>query len=164
MHRLRTTLTAALVGGALLATTAGCKDDKQQPEGSRTILGTGTGAPVDCTQIPYDYALDEQDPGGTGIVVQRGHIRGAIWVACDGVPTSFTISVVLKRNGLPYGTARAYAAIPNATGYAASVFEACTPGVYRVQYSYRWSANGGTAADTTTSPISETVTQHDCDS
>ena len=124
----------------------------------------GTGAPVSCSQVPYDYALEEKDPAGTGVVVDRGHIRGAVWVACAGIPSSFTIKVVLLRNGLPYGSERTFTGLPNAVGYAASVFETCTAGVYRVRYSYRWTALGGVQADTTTTPLSETVTAHDCDS
>lgn len=163
MHRLRTYLGAALVGGALLATTAaGCGSGS--PSGGRTLVVTGSGAPVSCTQIPYDVALNEKDPAGTGIVVSRGYVRGAIWVACNGLPDTFTIRVQLLRNGLDYGSDRTYNDTPSAAGYAASIFKSCTPGVYRLQYRYRWTALGGVQADTTTAPISETVTQHDCDS
>lgn len=164
MHRLRTTLTATGALTALLATTAaGCGSSTPEHAG-RTLVVAGTGAPVSCSQLPYDMALDEKDPDGTGIVVDRGHVRGAIWVACTGHPDTFEITVQLKRNGLLYGEERTFTALPNAVGYAASVFDTCTPGVYRVQYSYRWTADGGVQTDTTTTPISETVTQHDCDS
>lgn len=163
MNRLRTTLTAAGTLTALLATTAaGCGSDGT-PQAGRTIVAAGTGAPVSCKQLPYDMALGEQEADGTGIVVQRGYVRGAIWVSCTGVPSSFAIVVQLKRNGLLVGTRRTYTGIPTAVGYAATVFEPCTPGVYRVQYTYRWKAHGAVATDTTTTPISETVTDHDCD-
>lgn len=164
MNRLRTTLTATAAVVALLATTtAGCGSDGSAHPG-RTLVVGGTGAPVSCSQTPYDYALDEKDPDGTGIVVQRGYVRGAIWVACTGTPTSFAITVQLKRNGLLYGKGQDYNGIPNATGHPVMVFAACQPGVYRLQYQYRWTALGGVQSDLTTAPISETVTQHDCDS
>ena len=167
-RRFRTYLTAALVGGALLATTAGCKDDKggsgSAPQGGVTLAGAGTGAPVSCTQIPYDVALDEKDSKGSGIVVSRGYVRGAVWAACTGVPTGFTLTVQLLKNGLDYGSDHTYLETPSAEGYPAEVFATCTPGVFRLQYSFQWSAHGRTVKDTTTAPISETVTQHDCDS
>lgn len=165
MNRLRTTITAAAALTALLATTAaGCgSDGGTSAHPGRTLVVPGSGAPVDCKQVPYDYALHVQEPDGTGIVVDRGHVRGAVWVSCTGVPASFKITVMLRRNGLLYGGSRTYADKPDSFGYAATIFAACLPGVYRLQYSYSWSALGGTLADTTTAPISETVTQHDCD-
>lgn len=162
-------LAAPLALGAVLATTAaGCGSDGgnsgSAPQGGVTLAGGGTGAPVSCTQIPYDVVLDEKDPKGSGIVVSRGYVRGAVWAACQGVAAGFTLTVQLLKNGLDYGSDHTYIDTPDADGYPADVFAACTAGVYRLQYSFQWSANGRTARNTTTAPISETVTQHDCDS
>jgi hypothetical protein len=162
LTRLRTTLTAALAVGALLATTAaGCGSDSSG--GGRTVVVGGTGS-VTCKQIPYNYALSSQDASGSGISISRGIIRGALWVTCGpSSPASFSITIVIKRNGIPVGKGSPYAGIPNTIGYEAWTIATCRPGVYRLQYTYRWTYNGGVQADTDTVATTETVTQHDCD-
>lgn len=159
------TIGAAAV--ALLALTGaqgGCGSDGANGSGHTVTVPGDTEEAVTCNEIPYDVALNEQDPHGTGVVVQRGLVRGAMWVSCTGAgPDTFQISVQLLRNGLPVGTAASYTARPNTVGYAASVFTKCVAGVYRVQYRYRWTLQDGAQADTNTVAISETVTQYDCD-
>jgi len=158
MYRKQITATAAAAVAIVLATGAqgGCGSTK-------TVDGT-TDERVTCNETPYDVALDTKETGGTGIVVTRGYVRGAMWVNCvGGEPDTFSITVQLLRNGLPYGDSRGYDGIPNAVGHAVSVFEVCKPGVYRLEYRYRWTLSGAAQAKTMTVPISETVTQHDCD-
>lgn len=149
----------------LFATAAGCGSGAPgSAHGGHTLVVQGASpASVTCTETPYDAALDEKDPAGTGVVVYRGLVRGAMWVACTGgVPNSFEITVTLKRNGLEIGSGSTFHEIPSAAGYEAMTFVNCTPGVYRLAYSYRWTLGGGVQADSTTVAISETVTAHDC--
>lgn len=158
MTRLRTYLTAALVGGALLSTTAaGCGS------GGRTIVVGGTGSAT-CAQHPYNYAFASIDPSGSGISVIHGIIRGSMWVSCDGsAPASFTITVKILRDGIDLGHGSTFTGIPNIVGYEAWTIADCTPGVYRLQYKYRWTYNGGVQSDLNTVTKNQEVTQHDCD-
>lgn len=167
-HR-RALLLAPLAFTALLATTAaagGCGGpSSSKPAAGNTLIVPGaTNEQVTCNETPYDVALNEQEADGTGIVVTRGYVRGAMWVSCTGAgPDSFQISVQLLRNGLPVGSKSTYTARPNAVGYAASVFTKCVPGVYRLEYRYRWTLEDGVQAKTMTVALSETVRQSDCD-
>lgn len=158
-HARKYPAAAFALAALLFATAAGCKDD-----GNNTIVAAGTGS-VTCKQIPYNYALGEQDPSGSGISISHGIIRGALWVECGpSAPHAYEITVVVLRDGLVVGKGSPYEGIPNAVGYEAWTIVNCRPGVYRLQYSLRFSYNGAVQAKPAeTVATSETVTQHDCD-
>lgn len=153
------TLATIGIAAALIALTGaqgGCGNTK-------TVPGT-TAESVTCNEQPYDYARKAVDTGGSGISVSNGLVRGAMWVSCTAPgPDSYSITVTLLRNGLPYGKGAVYTGRPNSVGYEAYVFQTCVPGVYRLQYRYRWTLQDGVQHDTLTVPVNETLVQHDCD-
>jgi hypothetical protein len=152
-------ITTAVAIAATLALTGaqgGCGNTK-------TVAGA-TEESVTCNEQPYSYTQKAIDKGGSGITVSSGLVRGALWVNCTPPgPDTYTITVTLLRNGLPYGKGAVYSGRPNAVGYEAYVFQTCKPGVYRLQYRYRWTLQTGVQQDTTTVPVNETLVQHDCD-
>jgi hypothetical protein len=162
---IRKTITAAAAAIAIIAATGaqgGCGSSSSAGH-TVTVPGDKQEA-VTCNEVPYDSNLGAKDTDGTGIAVSHGLIRGAMWVSCTGAgPDTFQITVTLLRNGIAAGDGRVYTALPNTVGYSASVFMQCQPGVYRLQYRYKWTLEGGVQSDTNTVSINETVTQHDCD-
>lgn len=170
MTRLRTYLGAALVGGALLATTAaGCGSDgssnsKPLPGQTLVVVGT-TNETVNCVEKAYNYALGGLDPEGSGISVIHGVVRGSMKVWCTGgSPDSYYIQVILVRDGVMLNPGSPYEGIPNVVGYEAWTIVKCIPGTYQVHYLYKWTLSGAAVTNKTkTMTEPRVVTQNDCD-
>lgn len=154
---------------ATLATTAaagGCggPSDSKPAAGNTVIVPGATNETVTCTEKPYSYGSDSIDATGSGISVTHGLIRGSLWVTCtEPGPDSFSIIVILVRDGHELEPGSHYAATPNTAGYEAYTFTDCVPGSYHLYYRYRWTLEAGVQQNSKTVTADKVVTQHDCD-
>lgn len=152
--------------GAILATTAGgCGSGGPSKTPATEVVPGATNQIVTCSEVPYDSIAGTQDQAGSGITVAHGLVRGSLWVSCDGgMPDSFSIIVILIRDGVNLNPGSSYKGVPNLTGYEAYTFVNCTPGTYHLYYRFIWKLEGGVQQNTKTVTADRVVTQHDCDS
>lgn len=160
--------TAALLSVplALALLTAGCKAAGSQPgTGSTVVVPGATNEAVTCNEQPYDHDTGLTDESGSGITVAHGLVRGSLMVTCtEPGPDSFSIIVILVRDGQELEPGSHYTGIPNTIGYEAYTFTDCVPGDYHLYYRYRWTLEGGVQQNTKTVTADRVVTAHDCDS
>lgn len=144
----------------------GCGSPSSGPAPGNTVVVPGaTNEAVTCNEEPYDSTSYSVDASGSGISVTHGLVRGSLWVTCtDPGPDSFSIIVILVRDGQELEPGSHYTGIPNTSGYEAYTFTNCVPGSYHLYYRYRWTLQAGVQQNSKTVTADRVVTQHDCDS
>lgn len=165
-HRRRTLLVIPLATLLATAAVAGCTPTGTTPTSGSTVVVPGaTNERVTCNEQPYNYSSDNIDASGSGISVTNGLIRGSLWITCtDPGPDTFSIIVILIRDGQEIQPGSHYTGTPNTAGYEAYTFTDCIPGSYHLYYRYRWTLEDGVQQNTKTVTADKVVTKNDCDS